>query len=128
MTYPIQLPREVEDVLTRVPDGQRVPVRYFPLSNPRRRELAVVSIQRRWFPARSCGPDDRRGQWPCRDLAAPPAPATLEPATARLEAEGPKALRKLAPSMVVVDFDIPYRLDGVHGDRFRGHGLVVEQR
>jgi len=37
-----------------------------------------------------------------------------------------KALRTLASSIVTVDFNIPYRLDGVQGDSFRGSGLIVD--
>ncbi|MEE2665429.1 MAG: trypsin-like peptidase domain-containing protein [Myxococcota bacterium] len=114
------------EVLSQLPERQRVPVRYFQLSSPRREEVAVLSVERHWFPARRCTRDDRSGRWPCRDLAVPPPPEPLEPATAGLEADGPRALRALAPSMVIVDFDIPFRLDGVHGDRFRGSGLVVD--
>jgi S1-C subfamily serine protease len=123
---PVPTLETLVEVLTRIPESQRVPVRYFLLGSPRRVQVAVVSVQRRWFPARLCTRDDRSGSWPCRDLPDPPAAVPLEPATAGLEADGPRALRTLAPSMVIVDFDIPFRLDGVNGDRFRGSGLVVD--
>ena len=123
---PIATLADLEELLSRVPEGKRLPVRYFPLTNPRHRDVTVVSLRRRWFPARSCVRDDVTGSWPCVDLPLPPPSESLEPATAKLEAEGPKALRRLSASMVIVDFDIPYRLDGVHGDRFRGHGLIVD--
>lgn len=113
-------------VFEQIPEGARVPVRYFPLSRPRQDDVAVVSFVRRWFPARRCVRDEGSGHWPCEDLADPPPPLPPEPATARLEADGLKALRVLARSLVGVEFDIPYRLDGVHGDRFRGSGLVVD--
>jgi S1-C subfamily serine protease len=114
------------EALARTPARDRVPVRYFELGSPRRGAVAVVTADRRWFPARHCVREDGTGSWPCRDLPDPPPPRPVEPATARLEADGPKALRRLAPSLVIVDYDIPYRLDGVHGDRFRGAGLVVD--
>ncbi|MCA9509935.1 MAG: trypsin-like peptidase domain-containing protein [Myxococcales bacterium] len=110
---------------TLAPDGL-VTVRYFPLSNPRTREVAVVPVSERWFETRVCARDDATGSWPCRAIALAGASEPLAPATARLEADGPRAVRTLAPSLVLVDFDIPFRLDGVHGDRFRGAGLVVD--
>lgn len=115
-----------ERKLAEVPHGERALIRYFPLSNPRSSQLAAVPMDRRWFPVRACRRDDATGRWPCREIAAPVGTSTLEPATARLEAEGSKALRVLASSMVIVDYNIPFRLDGVHGDRFRGNGLIVD--
>ncbi len=36
-------------------------------------------------------------------------------------------MEALVPSLVAVEYDIPYRLDGVHGDRFEGSGLIVDK-
>jgi S1-C subfamily serine protease len=124
---PVPTLEEFAEALSRIPERERVPLRYFQLQNPRRTDVAVVSVDRLWFPARYCVRDDVTGGWPCRELPEPPPPTPLVPATARLEASGPKALRAVAPSMVIVDYDIPYRLDGVHGDRFRGNGLIVDR-
>ena len=123
---PVVTLADFERKLAEVPFGERVSVRYFPLTNPRVRMVEVVPVDRRWFPVRACRRDDSTGRWPCRAIAHPGPGIAREPATARLEVGGSRALRTLAPSMVVVDFDIPYRLDGVHGDRFRGNGLIVD--
>ena len=117
---------DFERVVSAIPQGQRVPLRFFELSRPRIPQTAVVPVGRRWWPMRHCERDDRSGRWPCRELEGNPEAAPPRPATARLEARGPRALRELAASLVVVDFDIPFRLDGVHADRFRGAGLVVD--
>ena len=113
-------------VAGEIREGERVPVRYFRGARPRQSDVAVVSFRRRWFPARWCVWDHESGRWPCLELPEGPPAEPATPATARLEAEGSRALRALARSMVTVDFDIPYRLDGVHGDRFRGSGLIVD--
>ncbi len=118
--------REFEQIFARFADGSRVPLRYERLGTPRTPAVAVTSVDRRWFEMALCTRDDRNGRWPC-DPSPPPLPAEpLRPATARVDAEGPRALRNLAPSLVMVDYDIPFRLDGVHGDRFQGAGLVVD--
>jgi S1-C subfamily serine protease len=107
-------------------DGERVPLRYYVLDNPRAPGVAVVRIDRRWFTMQRCIRDDTRGRWPCEPSPTPPDAEPPEPASTRFVTEGPKAVRTITPSLVTVDYDIPYRLDGVHGDRFQGAGLVVD--
>jgi S1-C subfamily serine protease len=107
-------------------NGERVPLRYYSLRNPRTSAVGVVRVDRRWFTMQHCVRDDNTGRWPCTASAEPPAAKALEPATTRFTDEGERALRELAPSIATVEYDIPYRLDGVHGESFQGTGLVVD--
>ncbi len=115
-----------EEEMSAKADGARVPVRYYSLRNPRTQIVAVVRVDRRWFTMQQCVRDDSRGRWPCALSPSPPPPESPKPATTRLSEEGDRALRSLAPSIVSVEYDIPYRLDGVHGESFQGAGLVVD--
>ena len=123
---PVATLEDFERAMAGVADGQRVPLRYFPLRNPRTSGVAVVRGSRTWFSMQLCVRDDRTGRWPC--VQSPPASAAAPPraATTRFESAGDRAQRALSRSLVLVDVDIPYRLDGVHGDRFQGTGLVVD--
>ncbi len=112
------------DLLSRG-DRERVPVRYAHITRPEREQVAVVTIDRRWFPLRRCT-RDTTGAWPC-ETASPGEPAPPPPpATTSLAGNGSKAAQVLAPSMVMVEFDVPYRAEGVWGSNFRGAGLVVD--
>ena len=123
---PVSSLEAFEDVLSAVPEGDKVTLRYFPLSDPRTRNVAVIRVSRRWFRMARCTRDDTSGRWPCE--ASPPAPVgrAAAPATARVDVEGDRVLETLAPSIVAVEYDVPYLLDGVHGDRFEGAGLIVD--
>lgn len=116
----------LEAILAGQPDDARLPVRFFQLSQPKAEKLAVLRNDRRWFSMRRCRRDDETGRWPCRELPpAPPAPPP-RPGETRFDATGAWAVRRVVPSLVMVSYAIPYRLDGVHGDRFQGSGLVVD--
>jgi S1-C subfamily serine protease len=107
-------------------DGARVPIRHYSLMNPRTKAVSVVRVDRRWFTMQHCVRDDSLGRWPCERSPEPPEPELLQPASTRFTGEGDRALRVLAPSIATVSYDIPYRLDGVHGENFQGAGLVVD--
>ena len=115
-----------EAEMAQYPEGERVPIRFHLLSNPRAPGVGVVRISRRWFSMQHCARNDSTGRWPCE--ASPEAPQAWppEPATTKMETEGPRAVEALAPSLVLVTYDIPFLIDGVHHDRFVGTGLVVD--
>jgi S1-C subfamily serine protease len=123
---PVSTLSELGDALSEIPEGSRVPLRYFLLANPRTSSVVVIRMSRRWFDLKLCTRDDDTGRWPCRRFPEPPPAEPQLPTTTNLSASGERALQVLAPSLVAVDYDIPYRLDGVHGDRFEGSGLIVD--
>ncbi len=115
-----------EEVVASKPHNARLPVRFYRLSQPRAPRVAVLRNDRRWFSMRMCQRDDKTGHWPCEDSA--PAPPEVTPAVGEtsFDVDGDWALRRVAPSIVMVRSSLPYRLDGVHGDRFHGSGLIVD--
>lgn len=116
----------LEAALAALPDGRRVPVRFFRVNSPRTQEVAVVPVDRRWHPMQRCARDDASGLWPCEaSPPAPPAPPATG-ATARFPGSGDRRARALERSLALVRFHVPYRVDGVQGDTFVGAGLVVD--
>ena len=116
----------MESVLAGLADGQRVSIRVFSLSDPARERVSVLRVDRRWFPMQRCERDDASGDWPC--VASPDAPeaAARAPRSASPAESRDKVARKLASSLVAVDFDAPVRTEGVYGANFRGTGMVVD--
>lgn len=123
---PVSSLEAFEEQLAALPDGARVSVRYFDLENPKSEAMAIVTIDRRWFPMQRCVRDDATGTWPCTPSPAPAALSEIHSVGTTFSEDGPKPARKLAPSLVMVDFSIPFRIDGVHGEHFIGTGLVVD--
>lgn len=116
----------LETVLAGLADNQRVSIRVFSLSDPARERVSVLRVDRRWFPMERCERDDRTGEWPCVASGEPPAPAAHAPRSATPAESRDKVARKLARSLVAVDFDAPVRTEGVYGANFRGTGVVVD--
>ena len=114
----------LETALAALPDGTRVPVRWVNPMEPRREQVAIVQVDRRWFPMRRCTRDDHTGVWPCVDSPAAPAAAPLPATTGALPAVDGKVAKKLAPSLVWVSNTVPYRTEGVYAGNFSGTGVV----
>lgn len=113
-------------VLGGLADGQEAVVRFFSFGEPTREQVAVMTMDRRWFPVERCRRDDAAGYWSCE--SAPPGPAASRAAggSARFEPHKDPRAQRLAPSLAFITFDIPYRLDGVAGNHYVGTGLVLD--
>jgi pro-apoptotic serine protease NMA111 len=113
-------------VVKNLKDGERATLRYFTMDDPRASHIAVMRMDRRWYVASECHRDDTTGVWPCEvwptdGVAAPPAPATTQFA----QSSDP-LINKLAPSLVMVNFDMPYSVSGYTDRSFYGTGVVID--
>ena len=115
-----------EDILAAIPEGQKTTLRYFSLQNPRAPKVATLEPSRSLFSMERCTRDDASGRWPCRTSAAAPEAPPRAPATTSLSSRGSGPAKILAPSLVLVRYDIPYPVDGVHAKSFVGTGLVLD--
>jgi S1-C subfamily serine protease len=123
---PIASLDDFERVMRATKDGERATVRYFTIDDPKTAQWRVIRMDRRWYPASTCRRDDKLGTWPCTawmedGVAAPPAPAT----TTFAKTNDPIVTR-LAPSLVLVNFDMPYSVSGITERNYYGTGLIVD--
>ncbi len=118
--------KDFEAALADLADGARAPVRYATLEDPRAAQLKVIRMDRRWFPARKCKRDDTLGTWPCVGISSGPAPAGVKPASTEFAKTGDPRIDRLAPSLVMVNFDMPYSVSGVTEKNYHGTGVIVD--
>ncbi len=123
---PVETLDEFEAVLATLAAGDRATVRFFTLDDARNSQVRSLRIDRKWFPARRCKRDDELGWWPCHELAAGPASRPPEPASTTFAASGESHADKLAPSLVMINFDMPYSVSGVTERSYRGTGVIVD--
>ncbi len=122
----VQTLAEFESAIAALPDRGRATVRYRTLDDPQGSQTRVIRVDRRWFPAQHCRRDDSTGYWPCRELAPPPAAQAELPARTSFAATGDRIADRLAPSLVLVKFDMPFSVAGVTERIYHGTGLVVD--
>jgi len=113
-------------ILGGMADGEILPVKYFTIEDTRAPRLESVRVDRRWFPASLCHRDDRLGYWPCDALSDPPRAEPVEAAGTRFARTGQRVLDELAPSLVLVRFNMPYPVSGVTERNYYGTGVVVD--
>ncbi len=112
--------------LAKLADGDRTTFRYNTIEDPRNSIIRSVDMDRTWFPARHCWRDDTTGVWPCRDLDAGPEPSAPESGSTRFRKNDDPRVNKIAPSLVMVTFDLPYTVSGVAERNYYGTGLIVD--
>ncbi|KAJ1735416.1 hypothetical protein LPJ72_001884 [Coemansia sp. Benny D160-2] len=111
-------------------EGSRVPVRFFELAHLYRPKMMIMSVATHWHAFRMAE-RDAAGLWCYRSLQGPqPPPISVAPQLASAW-QLPSSLApgdSVWPSMVLVDFHIPYLIDGMKSTRFSGPGLIVDSR
>jgi len=118
---------DLELALDSLADGDREQIRYVTMDSPQNSVVRSFEMDRVWFPVRRCMRDDLSGVWPCRELGAgPPAAAAKVGHTELKEYDDPR-VRAIAPSLVVVTFDLPYTVSGVADRHYYGTGLIVDK-
>ena len=117
---------DFEAALDTLADGERKQVRYVSMDSPQNSIVRSLEMDRTWFPTRRCERDDATGVWPCRDLAPGPAPSAPKVGHTELKKYDDPRVKAIAPSLVVVTFDLPYTLSGVADRHYYGTGLIVD--
>ena len=124
---PILTLDDFEAALDALANGQRALVRFVTMESPQSSTVRLMEMDRVWFPTRRCRRDDTLGVWPCHDLAAGPDPAPAESGSTQLTRYDDPTVQAIAPSLVVVNFDLPYLLSGVSDRHYYGTGLIVDK-
>jgi len=123
---PINNLADLEQGLQQLGDGDRATLRYLTIDDPNGSQLRSIRMDRRWYPAHHCERDDAKGLWDCKDLAPGPAPKPEKVSSTEWPKYKDPLLTALAPSLVVVTFDMPYSVSGITERNYHGTGLVVD--
>ena len=117
---------DLEAAIADLADLDRTTVRYNTIEDPRNSIVRSVQMDRTWFAVRRCSRNDSTGIWPCREVADGPSHADRESGSTRFPSYGDAKADAVAPSLVVVNFDLPYTVSGVADRHYYGTGLIVD--
>jgi S1-C subfamily serine protease len=117
---------DFQRVIEELADGAQVSVRFVTFDDPQSEKQRIITNDSHWYRAARCRRDDRIGVWPCDDLATavPAAPLTPQETTFPREAE--RYLQQIAPSLVLVNFSMPYTVSGVSDRYYYGTGVIAD--
>lgn len=122
---PVDTVEGLLDTLDDLADRSWLTVRWFALEEPNRLRQDVVNLDRRFHPLQLCTRDDRTGAWPCVE-ARPAPPAVWKPDETPLPPAPAGPPRKVQPSLVWIQNEIPFRIEGAYAGTFSGSGVVVD--
>jgi S1-C subfamily serine protease len=118
---------DLQRVLERLADDQRVSVRFVQFDDPQTERQRIITNDRDWFPAQRCKRADEIGLWPCQELAPAPPAQVREPQDTTFPPQpGDRYIQRIIPSLVLVNFDMPYTVSGVADRHYYGTGVIAD--
>jgi S1-C subfamily serine protease len=123
---PVGVLDDFQKIVSAMQDGERATVRFFTIDDPKTAQWRSIRMDRRWFPARTCKRDDTTGAWPCTSWEEDGTAEPPKPATTSFAKTADPIVNKLAPSLVLVNFDMPYSVSGITERNYYGTGLIVD--
>ena len=121
--------QEFVKAMSELKDGQRVPIRFYALSDINKEKVAVVQIDRRWHEFKMAIRNDLTGLWDYVKLPPCPGEAVYEPHTSSSIGldENLGLARKVVTALVHVEYHLPFKVDGVCNQVSNGVGVVVDE-
>ena len=119
---------DVEKILNSLSDRQQATLKYITFKESQRMHVSIMRMDRRWFALEKCHRDDVQGIWPCETLAKNNASEKIDKAEIKFIEYKDERADKLSSSIVSVQFDIPYNINGIEDSHYTGAGLIVNKK
>ena len=117
---------DFEEHLSNLNHGDITNIRYVKYTDPINSVLRPIEIDQQWFSTEYCE-INQDGNWPCRDINI-----QVVDKDKKIEStffNDYKDFRKnaIAPSLVHVNFDLPYPIAGIVERHYYGTGLIIDK-
>ncbi|KAI8622830.1 hypothetical protein BC830DRAFT_1162701 [Chytriomyces sp. MP71] len=125
---PVPTLEKFVEVMETLRDRERVPMRFYHLSDINKERVSLVQVDRRWHGFNMAIRDQTSGLWNYTKMAPCIGPAIYEKHTASHlaldENLGPG--RDVIPSLIHIEFHMPFYIDGIAHSVSAGVGVVVD--
>ncbi|MGD8339960.1 MAG: PDZ domain-containing protein [Gammaproteobacteria bacterium] len=118
---------DFEAALTEIEREAQVRVRFVTIDDPGTERQRILNNYSDWYRSVRCHRDDSNGDWPCRDVALNTRVARPDPQETSFPPEREPHLQQIVPSLVLVNYSMPYTVSGVSDRYYYGTGLIVDQ-
>ena len=125
---PVNTIDDLEVVLDQLSDRQQASIKYITFKETQRTHVSIMRMDRRWFPLEKCYRDDRSGKWPCEALKTNNKSEVIDKANVKFIEYKDSRANRLSPSIVSVEFDVPYHINGVQEAHYAGAGLIIDKQ
>jgi len=118
---------EFERILRSTFNGETVSLRFIRYSDPMNEILRTIEINDKWFATERCSLNLSNGFWPCAEIKHKPSKKINKNRKVRYFDYKDARKNKIAPSLVHVNFDLPYPISGIVDRHYYGTGLIVDK-
>ncbi|HEX2586555.1 MAG TPA: PDZ domain-containing protein, partial [Steroidobacteraceae bacterium] len=114
--------------IRNMPDGEQATLRFVTIDDSRATHLAFMYMDRKWFMASECKRDDEQGIWSCTEWPRDGVSKPPEPVSTRFAVSSDPIVNRVSPSLVMVNYHIPYPISGSAEVSYYGTGIVVDAK
>ena len=117
---------DLELLISSLPSGKEINVRYVRYSDPINEVLRSIEIDHKWFMTERCSLNKEDGFWPCKIIEEIKVSENTKKQSTKLIDYLETRKNKISASLVHVSFDLPYPLAGIMEKHYYGTGIVVD--
>ena len=121
--------RDLNDLkkeLSQLSQGQFFNIKYVTQRSPLYASVASIKFQTNWHISNQCHRNDQTGIWPCEKISWNKKSIEEKITEVKFKRYSDKNTNRIAPSLVWINSDLPYHLDGQRFAHYSGTGLILD--
>ncbi|MGX5200833.1 trypsin-like peptidase domain-containing protein [Aliikangiella sp. IMCC44632] len=125
---PITNLAQFETALSEVKEAQSFLIKYVNLSAPHLPQVANLKKQTNWHLNQKCRKNDNEGRWKCVNLNWSGDKEAFIASKIYPSKHADPQVKKVSPSLVLIDTTLPYHIDGHNYKHYSGTGLILDTK